>query len=117
MQGLNWAELVAGIILATSVGTRLAGWLVARARFVRIVCEIIERLAGLDVSTRAVKGEIDSATAEAGGEVRAFADGIAALAERARAKTGKASDRRATTRLARFGRGVSRWAPIIGAFL
>lgn len=117
MEGLNWAEIVAGLILATSAGTRLAGWLVARARFVRIVCEIIERLSGLDVSTRAVKGEVDAATAEAGGEVRAFADGIAALAERARSKSGKATERRATSRLARFGRGVARWAPIIGAFL
>ncbi len=117
MEALDWPEIVAGILLATSAGTRLAGWLRARAKWVRIVIQTVEKLSGTVATATAVKHTLDRETLLAGGEVRAFAEAGAALAERAAGKTGKASEKRAVSKLARFADGVKRWAPIIGLFL
>lgn len=115
MPDLDWTTIIVALVTVTSLGTRLIAWLRAHRRFIRILCESLERLSGVGAGAKEVVFEAKRETKAAGGELLALADTFAAGAERKQASaTSSATERQKHTRAKRALRGLARWAPFLG---
>lgn len=116
MDGFDCTGLVLGLLALSSFGTRLLAWFLANRRYLLIVADLIERLAG-GRGPGSLKGEIGLRTGAAGGAVEAIAEAVAARAEKRGGVSGKASERRKKSKRPRAVRELGRWLPVLGAFL
>lgn len=114
---IDWPTVIVAAVLATSAGTRLVGWLWARRRWVLLVARVLEQLVHEGGSAGDAVLRLNASTDVSGGELRDFADRLAARAEALTDSPGSATRRRRLTRLARWGRALARWLPIVGALL
>lgn len=115
---VNWAIVIASLVAATSIGTRLIAFIVKYRRLILILVQVIERWCNIEPdSAVSLKDLVQQDTEKEKPEVQELLLKAAAAAEKKLGKDGKSTKKLEASKRSRFFRGLARWAPIVGAFL
>ena len=118
-ENLDLSTLIVAVLGALGVLTRVTTWVLRYRTALRIVADVIERIAPITPNLALGKKEIAADARSRGVEVAEMLLKAAAHAEAEAGVEGKATAEvaRPLGKARRFVRGIGRWLPVIGALV